>query len=87
MLAEDEYVEIDSFVPDPGQSKTTTFSKAQRKKVARGHDTVTKQDNAMCVSAPQSTHYYQAITPKFQAFTEECVGTDVASSESPEGIH
>ena len=29
MLAEDEYVEIDSFVPDPGQSKRTTFSKAQ----------------------------------------------------------
>ena len=47
MVAEDEYVEIDSFVPDPGQSKRTTFSKAQRKKVARGHDTVTKQDNAM----------------------------------------
>ena len=46
-LAEGSYVAIDGFVPDPGQSKRTTFSKAQRKKVMRGHDAVTKQDRAM----------------------------------------
>ena len=47
MLADDEYVEIDCFTPNPGQSKRTTYSKAQRKKVARGHETVTQQDYAM----------------------------------------
>ena len=47
MLAEGSYVAIDGFVPDPGQSKRTTFSKAQRKKVMRGHDAVKKQDEAM----------------------------------------
>ena len=45
--ATDEEAVIDSFVPKPGQAKTTTFSKAQRKAVKKGFDTVEKQDKAM----------------------------------------
>ena len=47
MLAADEYAAVDSFVPKPGQSKTTTFNKSQRKAVKKGADAVEKQDDAV----------------------------------------
>ena len=47
MFDESRYVVIDGSVPKPGQCKVTTLSRAQRKKVIRGSNTVKKQDEAM----------------------------------------
>ncbi len=44
---DDEEVVIDSFVPKPGQVKTTTFSKQQRMKVMKGAEKLEQQDDAM----------------------------------------
>ena len=41
------YLTTDRFVPHPGQSKVTTFSKPQRKKVQQGAEQVRRQDAAM----------------------------------------
>ena len=38
---------MDSFVPKPGLSKSTTLNKSQRKLVTEGSDTVMQQDTAM----------------------------------------
>ena len=42
MLADGMQATVDSFVPKPGRSKTTTFNKAQKKNVMRGVNTVAK---------------------------------------------
>ena len=47
MLAADKYIAVDNFVPKPGQGKTTTFSKSQRKRVKQGSEAVARQDDAM----------------------------------------
>ena len=44
---EGEEVVIDSFVPKPGQVKTTTFSQQQRMKVMKGAEKLEQQDDAM----------------------------------------
>ena len=47
MLAENEQVIIDSFVPKPGQAKATTFKKSQKRIVKKGSDAVKKQREAV----------------------------------------
>ena len=47
MLAADKYITVDGFVPKPGQGKSTTFNKQQRKKVRQGSEAIARQDDAM----------------------------------------
>ena len=92
MLAEDTYVAIDGFVPKPGQCKTTTLSKPQRKKVMRGCNTVGKQDEAMwstLTGRPKLSATKKcllAVTMFSNAFTQAIGQVTTFINPGPQGI-